>query len=73
MRARKMDCLELRTDPLFLQALDDWRRRQPDAPSRSAAVRRLVYIGLDNSPPFERPREDAPGAKPRSDPSDPEG
>lgn len=63
MRGRKLDCLELRTDPLFLQALDDWRRRQPDAPSRSAAVRRLVYIGLDNSPAFERPRDEASGEK----------
>jgi hypothetical protein len=27
-------------------AIDDWRRRQPDLPSRSEAIRRLVELGL---------------------------
>lgn len=49
MRARKLDRLELRTDPFFLLAIDDWRRRQPDAPSRSEAIRRLIEIGLDHA------------------------
>lgn len=26
--------------------IDDWRRRQPDVPNRSEAIRRLVEIGL---------------------------
>jgi hypothetical protein len=27
-------------------AIDDWRRRQQDLPTRSEAIRRLVEIGL---------------------------
>jgi hypothetical protein len=27
-------------------AIDEWRRRQPDLPSRSEAIRRLVELGL---------------------------
>ena len=29
-----------------VSAIDEWRRRQPDLPSRSEAIRRLVEIGL---------------------------
>jgi hypothetical protein len=32
--------------PAFLQAVDDWRRKQPDLPSRAEAVRRLVEQAL---------------------------
>jgi hypothetical protein len=36
-----------------LQAIHDWRRRQPDLPTRAAAIRRLIQIGLTakTSPP----------------------
>ena len=27
-------------------SIDEWRRRQPDLPSRSEAIRRLVELGL---------------------------
>jgi hypothetical protein len=27
-------------------AIDEWHRKQPDLPSRSDAIRRLVEIGL---------------------------
>jgi hypothetical protein len=27
-------------------AIDEWRRKQPDLPSRSEAIRRLVELGL---------------------------
>jgi hypothetical protein len=30
----------------FIQAIDDWRREQPDLPGRPEAIRRLVEIGL---------------------------
>lgn len=30
-----------------LRALDEWRRQQPDMPSRSEAVRRFVMAGLE--------------------------
>jgi hypothetical protein len=29
-----------------LEALDEWRRKQPGLPSRSEAIRRLVWLGL---------------------------
>lgn len=29
-----------------IAAIDDWRRQQPDLPSRAEAIRRLVELGL---------------------------
>jgi metal-responsive CopG/Arc/MetJ family transcriptional regulator len=29
-----------------VEAIDEWRRKQPDLPSRSEAIRRLVELGL---------------------------
>jgi hypothetical protein len=29
-----------------LHQIDDWRRKEPDIPSRAEAIRRLVEIGL---------------------------
>lgn len=37
----------LRVPPSFLKTIDDWRRHQPDIPSRSKAVRKLVEAGID--------------------------
>jgi DNA-binding XRE family transcriptional regulator len=34
----------MRVSQEFIHCLDDWRRRQPDLPSRTEAVRRLVQI-----------------------------
>lgn len=31
----------------FLAKLDDWRRQQPDLPSRTEAIRRLTAAGLE--------------------------
>lgn len=36
----------MRVDQAFLDAIDDWRRTQPDIPSRAEAIRRLVRKGL---------------------------
>lgn len=36
----------LRFSPTLGARIDDWRRRQPDLPSRSEAIRRLVERGL---------------------------
>lgn len=33
-------------EPSFLDRVDDWRRKQPDLPSRAEAIRRLVEKGL---------------------------
>lgn len=36
----------MRMDPEELAQVDEWRRAQPDLPSRAEAVRRLIQIGL---------------------------
>lgn len=36
-----------RLQPELLKRLDEWRRRQPDLPSRPEALRRLAEKGLD--------------------------
>jgi hypothetical protein len=33
-----------------VEAIDDWRRKHPDLPSRSEAIRRLVELGLKAKP-----------------------
>ena len=40
---------QMRTSEEFLRAVDDWRRQQPDLPSRAEAIRRLVEAGLKAS------------------------
>lgn len=37
---------QMRASEAFLKALDDWRRKQSDLPSRAEAIRRLVEIGI---------------------------
>jgi metal-responsive CopG/Arc/MetJ family transcriptional regulator len=44
--ALKTERIELRAPTDFLKSVDEWRRRQPDLPSRSEAIRRLVELGL---------------------------
>jgi hypothetical protein len=36
--------LELRLSPSLIRAIDDWRRREPDLPVRSEAVRRMLWL-----------------------------
>jgi hypothetical protein len=38
----KTERFEMRVPTAFLKVVDDWRRKQPDLPSRAEAVRRLV-------------------------------
>ena len=40
------DRLEMRVTPTFLKVIDEWRRREPDIPTRTEAVRRLVAIAV---------------------------
>ncbi|WP_417790641.1 hypothetical protein [Terasakiella pusilla] len=35
----------MRVSPEFIKILDDWRRTQPDIPSRAESIRRLVMQG----------------------------
>jgi hypothetical protein len=45
----------MRVNQAFLDAVDEWRRGQPDLPGRAEAVRRLVEQALEKSePPDER-------------------
>ena len=39
--------LQPRFDDDFLVRIDDWRRDQPDMPSRTEALRRLAALALD--------------------------
>ena len=45
--------LQMVIAPSQVALVDEWRRRQPDLPSRSEAIRRLVDVGLmaEISPP----------------------
>jgi len=43
---RKPIRFELRLQPKLSRQIDEWRRRQPDLPSKSEAVRRLIETGL---------------------------
>lgn len=40
------EMVSTRLQPEFLKRLDDWRRQQPDLPSRPEALRRLAEKGL---------------------------
>ncbi len=40
---------QMRATAEFLRRIDDWRRTQPDLPSRAEAVRRLTELGLTAS------------------------
>jgi hypothetical protein len=42
----KTERFEMRVASSFLKVIDDWRRKQEDLPSRAAAIRRLVELGL---------------------------
>ncbi len=42
MTTRKDDRLELRVTLRLLERLDDWRSRQTEVPTRSAAARQLL-------------------------------
>jgi hypothetical protein len=37
----------VRLQPHLAECLDDWRRRQPDLPSRAEALRRLAEQALE--------------------------
>jgi len=42
---------QMRVSPSFLRTIDEWRRKQPDLPSRAEAIRRLVDQAVKSSQP----------------------
>ena len=40
----------------WLKRIDAWRRHQPDLPSRSEAIRRLVDLGLEAGERRDKPK-----------------
>ena len=44
--AQTGEMVSTRLQPDLLKQLDDWRRKQPDLPSRPEALRRLAEKGL---------------------------
>jgi hypothetical protein len=36
----------MRVSDEFIESIDEWRRKEPDLPSRAEAIRRLVELGL---------------------------
>ncbi|MEZ5888919.1 MAG: hypothetical protein R3D52_00870 [Xanthobacteraceae bacterium] len=38
--------LSLRVSASFVDQVDEWRRRQPDIPTRAEAARRLILLGI---------------------------
>jgi hypothetical protein len=49
MTREKAHTFQMRVAPEWLAIIDDWRRQQPDIPSRAEAIRRLVEKGLGNT------------------------
>lgn len=47
MQREKTASFQMRVSPDWLETIDDWRRQQPDIPSRAEAIRRLVDKGLE--------------------------
>lgn len=41
---------QMRVSEDFLRTIDDWRRRQPELPSRAEAIRQLIQTGLAARP-----------------------
>jgi uncharacterized protein len=44
--AMKTERFEMRLDVESVERIDEWRRKEPDLPSRAEAIRRLVDLGL---------------------------
>jgi uncharacterized protein len=44
--APKTERFEMRLDIETIESIDEWRRKEPDLPSRAEAIRRLVQLGL---------------------------
>lgn len=70
MADEKTQPFQMRASPEWLQMIDDWRRQQPDIPSRAEAIRRLVEAGLDMKKIGYVPAQPAKGRVFHQDPKD---
>jgi hypothetical protein len=61
----KLTTLQMRVSASYLKSVDEWRRRQPDLPSRSEAIRRLTAIAL-SSGSVPGPGQKGPSRKPKA-------
>jgi hypothetical protein len=52
--AKKSERFEMRFEVDMIDRIDDWRRQQPDLPSRAGAIRRLIEVGLAVAPPQQQ-------------------
>jgi hypothetical protein len=52
----KETTLQMRVSAAYLKSVDDWRRQQPDLPSRSEAIRRLTAMALRGPAPSTKPK-----------------
>ncbi|MBO6808455.1 hypothetical protein [Thalassospira sp.] len=43
---KRLDRFEMRVSSEFMAIIDEWRRTQPDIPSRAEALRRLAFSGF---------------------------
>jgi hypothetical protein len=46
MNEEQTERFQMRVSPSFLRLIDEWRRKQPDMPSRAETIRRLVELGV---------------------------
>jgi hypothetical protein len=49
--SRNSERIHLPISPELAREVDEWRRRQPDLPARSPAIRRLIEIALKAEAP----------------------
>jgi len=47
MENERMQRFEMKAPAPWLARIDDWRRQQPDIPSRAEAIRRLVETAIE--------------------------
>src|SRR6266702_3816238 len=53
----KQEILQMRVSATYSKSIDDWRRKQPDLPLRSEAIRRLTAMALSTAASPAKTRE----------------
>jgi len=58
---QRTDRYQMRVSPTFIKEIDDWRRQQPDLPSRNEAIFRLTALALEAEANKKNPSTKAQG------------